>query len=128
MYSAPIMEAPAIPPVLLIVEDRSDVGAAFARYFRRYFEAVLVATSPSEAERLLGSTPTPTHVICDYWLGDDQPVGSVLLPKWRQQFGDIQRGVIVSGSEVEEIQCPPGVDGVFAKPADMPAIRACLLS
>ncbi|MDA8342501.1 MAG: NAD-glutamate dehydrogenase, partial [Actinomycetota bacterium] len=60
----------ATPPVLLIVEDRSDVGAAFAGYFRPYFEAVLVAATPSEAEAMLGASPTPTHVICDYWLGD----------------------------------------------------------
>lgn len=118
----------ATPPVLLIVEDRSDVGAAFARYFRRYFEAVLVASTPSEAEAMLGASPAPTHVICDYWLGDGHPVGSVLLPKWRQRFAGIQRGVIVSGSEIEEIDCPPGVDAVFGKPADMLAIRACLLS
>jgi len=121
-------DASSSPYVLLIVEDRPDVGAAFVRYFKRHFQTVLLASDPDQAERLLASSPSPTHVICDYWLGDAHPVGSVLLPRWRKRFASLKRGILVSGSEIEEIDCPPGVDAIFGKPADMPAIRACLLA
>lgn len=113
--------------ILLIVEDRADVGAAFARYFRRYFDQVRVATTPAQAQELLDEQPEPTHVICDHWLGDDYPVGAQLLPRWRREHPSIERCVLVSGSEIEEIDCPAGVDAIFGKPADMPAIRARLL-
>ena len=113
--------------ILLIVEDRVDVGRAFARYFRRHFESVLLAATPIEAEALLEGDPPPTHVLCDHWLGDEYPVGTVLLPRWRLHYPHLRRAVLVSGSEIEEIQPPEGVDAVFAKPADMAAICESLL-
>lgn len=108
--------------VLLIVEDREDVRRAFARYFRRHFDTVLVAADPPEAEALLQGMPAPTHVICDHWLGDAHPVGSVLLPAWRRRFPELRKAILVSGSEIEAIERPVGVDAVFGKPADMQAI------
>lgn len=121
------MESQETSRVLLIVEDRRDVGTAFARYFRRHFDAVVLAGTPAEAEALLEGTPAPTHVLCDHWLGEGYPLGTELVERWRQRYPRLRRAVIVSGSEIEEIRPPAGVDAVFGKPADMAAIRASLL-
>lgn len=114
--------------VLLIVEDRADVGRAFVRYLRRHFDEVLLATTPSDAEARLSGKPAPTHVLCDHWLGDGYPLGTVLVSQWRQRYPQLRRAILVSGSEIEEIEAPDGVDAVFAKPADMGAVRDFLLS
>ncbi|HNS96266.1 MAG TPA: hypothetical protein PLJ27_11980 [Polyangiaceae bacterium] len=114
--------------VLLIVEDRADVGLAFRRYFSRYFDSVLLASTPAQAESILQGEPSPTHMICDHWLGEGIPVGLILLSKWRAQFPSLKRCIIVSGSEIEPLSLPPGVDAVFNKPADMSRIREFLLA
>lgn len=116
-----------MPNVLVIVDDREDVRNSFARYFRRHFDQVRTASTPAEAEVELSNFPPPTHLVCDYWLGDAQPVGSVLIAKWKALYPTLQRAALVSGSELQEIACPQGVDAVFSKPADLVAMRKMLL-
>jgi hypothetical protein len=62
-----------------------------------------------------------------YWLGNEYPVGSVLLSRWKEKFPHVVRTILVSGSDLENHEYPAGVDAVFGKPADMQAIRNALM-
>lgn len=116
-----------MPRVLLIVDDRPDVRQAYSRYFKRFFDKVYLAADPAQAETFFVESPAPTALICDYWLGENVPVGPTLIPKWRSRCPSIERVALVSGSEVREVQRTAGVDAVFEKPVDLVKLRGFLL-
>ncbi|HEY3352588.1 MAG TPA: hypothetical protein VGQ83_05035, partial [Polyangia bacterium] len=88
--------------ILLIVEDRGDVGRAYRRYFARHFDQVYVSASAAAAEELLSGGAPPTHLVCDYWLGRGETVGTELVLRWRHVYPSLVRAVLVSGSQVGE--------------------------
>ncbi len=117
-----------MPRFLLIVDDREDLRVGFHRYFIRFFDEVLVASDPASAEELLSrSVNAPTHVVCDYWFGEEHPVGASVLPAWRRRYPSIVKAALVSGSEVAELPATEGIDAVFEKPVDLKSLRAFLI-
>ncbi len=100
---------------LLVVDDRSDVLQALVRYFELDFENVLAAQSPIEAEALL-SRHKPHFLLCDYWLGENYPPSTDLLPGWRRDNPCLKRVVLMTGTKSSSIPPCSAVDDVFAKP------------
>jgi CheY-like chemotaxis protein len=113
--------------VLLIVDDIADVARSFSRLFRGNFEKVYTASTPEEAEKVLGQTDgPPTALICDYWLGKGRPLGSELIARWRAAYPSLKRVALITGSQMSELKLGPGIDGVFCKPVDLESLRDLL--
>lgn len=111
------MTQPPYAGTLLIVDDREDIRRAMARFFSLYFEAVYVAATPQEAENILRKN-CPTYLLCDYWLGDDFPPSTDLIPAWRQLAPTLKSVALMTGTKITAIGCPPCVDAVFQKPLE----------
>jgi ActR/RegA family two-component response regulator len=113
--------------VLLIVDDQPLVARTLRRCLVRKFDAAYVANEAMDAESILRTAVPPvTHVICDFYLGADSPLGTVLLARWRKEFTSIEVALIVSGSELGAITRSAGVDAVLGKPVDVPLLLALL--
>lgn len=114
--------------VLLVVDDREDLRNGYFRYFARFFDEVCLAADPIAAEAFLTRREDPpTHLICDYWFGEDHPVGAQIVPRWRQLCPSIVKAALVSGSQVAALPVTEGIDAVFEKPLELKALRAFLL-
>ena len=111
------MTQPPYAGTLLIVDDREDIRRAMARYFSLYFEAVYVAATPNEAENILQKY-SPTFLLCDYWLGEDFPPSTALIPGWRQLAPSIKSVALMTGTKISAIGSIPCVDAVFQKPLE----------
>jgi len=104
--------------IALVVDDDPTVAGVAARVLGMLFDQVIVASTPAEAEILLGSHRV-THLLCDYDLGQSQPTGAELIPQWRAAYPYIAQAVLFSGSQAEEIDLPAEVDRLLGKPATM---------
>lgn len=114
--------------VLLVVDDREDLRNGYFRYFARFFDEVCLAADPIAAEAfLVRKENPPTHLICDYWFGDNHPVGAQIVPKWRRLCPSIVRAALVSGSQVAVLPATEGIDAVFEKPLELKSLLAFLL-
>lgn len=115
------------PPrrILLIVDDWPQVGRSLRRCLAHGFDQVHLAVTQPEAEHYLAEH-RPTHLLCDCVLGENLPLGTELIGRWRQQFPGIQLAALVTGSDMELITEGPGIDAVFRKPFDVPAMRQFL--
>lgn len=113
--------------LLLIVDDRKEVRAALQRFFEMYFEQVLVAGTPPEAEECL-STHQPSLLLCDYFLGVEWPPATNLIPRWRAAFPCLTRVAIMSGTRSESIGNCPEADAVFEKPLNMREVTEFLIA
>ena len=113
--------------MLLIVDDQPLVARTLRRYLLRKFDTVYVANEALDADSILRTVVPPvTHVICDFYLGDDSPLGTALVARWRREFASIEVALIVSGSELGAICRPRGVDAVLGKPLDLPVLLSLL--
>lgn len=106
---------------LLIVDDREDVLRALERLMSLCFDEVLVAHSADEAERLLADH-APPYLLCDYWLGDGQAVGTTLISRWRKQHPELRRVALMTGTNTTSVPNCPGVDEMFKKPINLDSI------
>ena len=109
---------------LLIVDDDRSVCRALTRLLGRSFDEVLSAGSSGDAASILQKSRV-THLICDYCLGRDEPLGVELVPGWRADHPSIQCAVIFTGNDIGSIRIPIGVDAVLpksAEPSDLMAI------
>lgn len=119
--------APApIPGPLLIVDDRADVRRGLKRGFGDDFSAY-VAETGSEAEHILAER-RPQFVLCDYWLGPDQPVGTQLIARWRKKFPFLRGVALMTGTQTGAITDTQGVDIIFTKPLIVAEVTAWFLS
>jgi DNA-binding NtrC family response regulator len=103
---------------LLIVDDREAVRSSLERLMEMYFEVVLTAGDPNEAEDHLRSAK-PKYLLTDYWLGDAYPPATELIPAWRKLCPTLARVALMTGTKTSSIDCSPEVDAVFAKPLDL---------
>ena len=108
---------------LLVVDDEPRICKHIARMLEKSFDSVHTATSQSEAEQVLGEERV-THLICDYNLGDDSPLGTELISEWRGRFPSIGLAVLFTASAVFQVKILPGVDKVFFKTRDIPEMIA----
>lgn len=106
------------PEPLLIVDDRADVLRALERFMSLYFECVLVAQTPPEAEALL-EKHAPHYLLCDYWLGEEYPPATSFIPQWRTDFPCLRRVVLMTGTKSSSIVSCDQVDRVLQKPLNM---------
>jgi CheY-like chemotaxis protein len=120
-------ESPKLRELLLIVDDRKEVRAALQRFFEMYFERVLTAATPPEAEESL-RTEQPTLLLCDYFLGVEWPPATSLIPAWRAMFPFLARVAIMSGTRSESIGNCPEADAIFEKPLNMREVTEFLLT
>src|SRR5690606_11508109 len=109
-----------------IVDDRDDVRSGLRRFFGLFFEQIVCAATPAEAEELLASAQPP-FVLCDYWLGNEHPPSTELIPGWRRRFACIRVLALMTGTKSSSLQHAEGVDTVFQKPLDLHAVKDYLL-
>lgn len=112
--------------LLLIVDDRKEIRTALQRFFEMYFERVLVAATPPEAEACLHAQ-RPTLLLCDYFLGVEWPPATKLIPHWRTLFPFLVRVAIMSGTRSDSIGECPEADAIFEKPLNMREVTEFLL-
>lgn len=113
--------------VLLIVDDRQEVRLALARFFGLYFEEILMAESPEQAERHLG-TGRVELLLCDYYLGAHCPPATKLVTRWRAQYKSLERVAIMTGSRSSSIGACPDADAIFEKPLKMAEVTRFLIN
>ena len=106
------------PDPILIVDDRADVLSAVSRLMSLWFENVLSAETPNEAEALLRQHQ-PKYLLCDYHLGNDHPPATELVARWREEWPCLERVALMTGTRPSSIRGSPGVDHVFAKPLEV---------
>ncbi|MDD5306862.1 MAG: hypothetical protein PHU25_06025 [Deltaproteobacteria bacterium] len=99
---------------LLIVDDEARVAKALTRAMGRYFDEVLSAGTASIASSILAENKV-THVICDHWLGEGDPLGLDLVPEWRRSYPAIERAVIMTGLDEKTLIADSGIDAIVSK-------------
>ena len=117
------MSAARLPRTLLIVDDRADVRRALGRFFGTVFERVEMAATPEEALARL-ERASPDVVLTDYWLGNEHPPATQLVPGWRAQFPCVKVVVLMTGTKSSALQDVEVVDAVFPKPLHLKDVRA----
>lgn len=106
------------PGPLLIVDDSDEIRSALCRFMSLYFEQVVAAATPGEAEAAL-QTYRPRLLLCDYWLGDKYPHATDLIPGWRARHPSIERVALMTGTNTDSLGPTTCVDAVFQKPLNM---------
>ena len=114
------------PGPLLILDDRDDVRRGLKRLFGLFFEVVLLASNPEEAEAHAAQS-SPPFLLCDYWLGPDHPPGSEVIRNLRERHPCIERVALMTGSKVSSLTDTEGADAVFAKPLNAEQVREFFL-
>ncbi|MCP4601296.1 MAG: hypothetical protein GY847_12360 [Proteobacteria bacterium] len=110
--------------ILLVVDDDENISKALKRLLGRKFHEIVTAQNSGEAVLLL-ETRSVTHLVCDYWLGNGEPLGIDLVPAWRMKYPSIERAVIFTGNEINSIPVPFGVDEILSKSVEStPLINA----
>jgi hypothetical protein len=111
---------------LLIVQKNPFVARSLARYVREHFDFVELAHSTKDAEAVLfDTTRAPTHLVCGQNLGPGAPLGSELVPRWREVCPGIQCAIIAT-TEREMPDNIEGIDAVFFKPSSPTSLLALL--
>jgi ActR/RegA family two-component response regulator len=100
--------------ILMVVDDTPNVGRALSRLFSRHFDEVHVLASAAEAASLLKQKPV-THVVCDHCLGEGDPLGLDLVPRWRKEHPSIERAIILTGLDETTLIAGPGIDAIVSK-------------
>jgi CheY-like chemotaxis protein len=100
--------------ILMVVDDTPAIGRALSRVLNRYFDEVHILTSAAEATALLGQKVV-THVICDHCLGEGDPLGLDLVPRWRREHPLIERAIILTGLDERTLIAGPEIDAVVSK-------------
>ncbi len=101
--------------MLLVIDDVPEICNIFQRSLKQSFPVIHVATCAAEASPLLTSEPI-THIICDLFLGKNEPLGCELMEEWKKRKPNIRYVAILTGSNIDPQQSYDGVDAVFHKP------------
>ena len=112
---------------LLIVDDDPQIRKMLVRILSGDFDEVIVAATPPEAERKL-MVYTVTHLVSDFNLGREHPPGTELVVRWRKRYRSIERAILLTGSDLAEVEIPVEVDQYFFKVADPSEIKKALKS
>ena len=113
------------PGICLVVDDSKETVETITRILGRLLDQCYGATNPAEAEAILQAHPV-SHLVCDFNLGGEHPVGTVLVQRWRSQYPGIVRAIIFTGSQPSMIPTIPEVDAVLAKPSSLSAMMDAL--
>lgn len=114
---------PKLDDTLLIVDDRADVLRALERLMRVRVERVYVASTPEEVERQLREH-SPRCMLCDYYLGEGQPLATTLIAGWRRSHPCLECVALMTGTNTSSIPKCPEVDTIFHKPLDVKEVVA----
>jgi DNA-binding NtrC family response regulator len=112
------MDEPRHPGPLLVVDDLQEICLALQRILSLYIEEVYTAGTPAEAEAVLKER-LPRLLLCDYWLGNEYPPGTALIPIWRKQYPGIERVALMTGTAAASLDGVTCVDAVFQKPLEI---------
>jgi DNA-binding NtrC family response regulator len=110
------MTTPAhTPRALLLVADEVGIRRTLPRSLNGEFDDIHTAGTAAEADEIL-SSHTVTHVVCDLYLGNGQPLGDELIRTWRRRWPAIQYAALFTGSTYEKDHTYEKVDHIFTKP------------
>ena len=104
--------------ILLIIDDEPVIAKFLLRRLTPCFDAVITASTPAEAEKILSQVQV-SHIVSDYYLGPNQPNGFQLIAKLRAAHPHIDRAVVFSGEFKLPKNRPHGVNAVVRKSADV---------
>ena len=88
------------------------------RALRGHFHHVHLAGNSREARDLLCSEPI-THVVCDLYLGEGEPLGHDLMKGWKNKNPSLEYVAIFTGSSLVEPLVGGDIDAVFKKPGGL---------
>ena len=108
---------------VLVVDDRADVLRALDRLLKSRVQTVYSALTPREAEQILLEAH-PTCLLCDYWLGEGQPLATTLIPEWRRKCPSLKCVALMTGTNSSSIARCQEVDHIFHKPLDIREVVA----
>ena len=111
---------------LVILDDRDDVRVGLERLLGLFFERVLVAATPEQADAFLTESEAP-FLLCDYWLGPKHPPGSEVIRALRKRHACLRKVALMTGSKVSALTDTEGADVVYSKPLDAKKVRAFFL-
>jgi DNA-binding NtrC family response regulator len=103
--------------VLLVVDDEQSVCRALKRMLQHRVANIITALTPAEAESVLQSGKV-THLICDHWFGPGEGLGLELVAKWRKKYHSVEQAVVLTGTDINSLTKPAGVDWVAPKTID----------
>jgi len=101
--------------VLLVVGDEPAIASLLTRSLGDDFDGIHVAGRASDAESIL-SSHTVTHIVCDLYLGRDEPLGDELIRRWKRRWPTIRYAALFTGSTFEKDHSYEKVDNIFMKP------------
>lgn len=104
-------QEPTPQRTLLIVDDDDDVRRMLRRALKRHFDEILVTSTLTQAEELLGQ-PHFTHFI-----GDKQVFEEISHshPEWRRAHPALRCAVMFTGFEANQMSLEADVDAVVVK-------------
>jgi DNA-binding NtrC family response regulator len=101
--------------VLLVVDDEPAIVSLLRRSLGYDFDRIHVAGRASDAESILAEH-TVTHLVCDLYLGNDEPLGDELIRRWKRRWPTIRYAALFTGSTYEKGLTYEKVDNIFMKP------------
>lgn len=111
--------------LVLVIDDDIMICRMLNRELNKYFDKVITARSPNEAEHLLLEYEV-THMVCDYHFGDGVPSGVDFIPAWRNLYTGLEKVVLFTGSDRARVKIPPEVDAVVNKGEDLDKLLSAL--
>ena len=105
------------PTTLLIIDDEASVCRALGRILREKADEIVTAQSIADAE-LIMDTRDVTHILCDHLLGPGQPRGLDTAIHWKSEYPDIEKIIILTGTDAAFDAPPDGIDHVLPKTTD----------
>jgi DNA-binding NtrC family response regulator len=100
--------------ILLVVDDEVDILRTVKRIFRKNFKEIRTTRNIDDAVSELKKRDI-THLLCDYWIGDTQFLGTKYALKWKKLYPSIKKIILFTGSNIDTINKSPGVDAVLSK-------------
>ena len=113
------------PRTLLLVDDEAEICKQLRRSLGNEFDRIHTAGTASQADEILSSN-TVTHLVCDLYLGNGQPLGDELIRRWRRRWPTIQYAALFTGSRYEKGHSYEKVDHIFIKPQGFDALVALM--
>ena len=104
-------------PTLLIIDDEASVCRALGRILRNKVGEIITAQNVADAELIL-DTRYVSHILCDHLLGPGQPRGLDTAIHWKQEYPEVEKIIILTGTDAAFDEPPEGIDHVLPKTTD----------
>lgn len=99
---------------LLVIDRDGKIAAQLQRELADIFRYIWVVSNVEEARKLLNNSVV-MYLICNYFLGENEPNGFEIVSTIRSEFESLKRCLVIADSDAEIEEVPSEVDAVFPK-------------